>query len=88
MDPNPDPLDTGMDPRIRIRTIMSWIRNPASVMYLYLSSERKHDMAFGTISSDLVSKFFISIYFLDSKCSVTRHIYHESTRIKLLIILI
>jgi hypothetical protein len=53
MDPNPDPLDTGMDPRIRIRTKMSRIRNTASVMYLYLIPERQRDMAFWTISSDL-----------------------------------
>jgi hypothetical protein len=28
-DPNPDPLVRGMDPRIRIHTKMSWIRNTA-----------------------------------------------------------
>ncbi len=26
-DPNPDPFVRGMDPRIRIHTKMSWIRN-------------------------------------------------------------
>ncbi len=29
-DPNPDPLVRGMDPRIRIHTKMSWIRNTSS----------------------------------------------------------
>jgi hypothetical protein len=29
LDPNPDPLFRGMDPRIRIHTKMSWIRNTA-----------------------------------------------------------
>jgi hypothetical protein len=28
-DPDPDPLVRGMDPRIRIHTKMSWIRNTA-----------------------------------------------------------
>jgi hypothetical protein len=28
-DPDPDPLVRGMDPRIRIRTKMSWIRKTA-----------------------------------------------------------
>jgi hypothetical protein len=27
-DPDPDPLVRGMDPRIRIHSKMSWIRNP------------------------------------------------------------
>jgi hypothetical protein len=31
---NPDPLVTGMGPRIRIRTKMSWILNTASNLYL------------------------------------------------------
>jgi hypothetical protein len=35
--PDPDPLVRGMDPRIRIHTKMSWIRNTAGKQSLFFS---------------------------------------------------
>ncbi len=40
LDPDPDPLVTGMDPRIRIRihTKMSWIRNTGNLFRVLFST--------------------------------------------------